>query len=275
MTASRQAVFVRQRRLDVIQRALSKVLDEESWSPATPRPLRVGSADASSRGWTMIAPGLANFFLDRGGTEESRLRRLARELRSPLYEVDVRDTAMTLVETDERGRVRVSGSPMPVVAGLAGAAGDAELPELDKLDDLDGRSRENHGDQGEREALEHASPVVGFGLLAMPDDVRERIAALHGGPPRALADYLGALAGFPGWTRHGDDAVAAGELIYEPPRIVIRANGRPSVRATATTGIMALPPGTREASARPTQRVALPAHDRRGRRPRSASRPRR
>jgi hypothetical protein len=252
MTAWRQAVFVRQRRLDVIQRALSEVLDEESWSPATPRPLRVGSADASSRGWTMIAPGLANFFLDRGGTEASRLCRLAGALHSPMYEIDVRDTAMTLIEADERGRMRVSGSPMPLVAGLAGAAGGAELDEL-----------------------ELASPVVGFGLLAMPDDVHERIAALHGAPPRALADFLGALAGFPGWTRHGDEAIAAGELIYEPPRIVIRAHGRPSVRVTTTTGIMALPSETREASARPTPRVVLPAHDRRGRRPRSASRPRR
>jgi hypothetical protein len=262
MTAWRQAVFVRQRRLDVIQRALSKVLDEEFWSPATPRRLRVGSADASSRGWTMIAPELANFFLDRGGTEASRLRRLARELRSPMYEVDVRDTAMTLVEADERGGVRVSGSPMPLVSGLITAVGGAELPELDELDEIG-----------------LASATVGFGLLAMPDDVHERIAALHGGPPRALADYLGALAGFPGWTRHGDEAIAAGELIYEPPRIVVRSHGRasvrPSARATATAGITALPPETREATARPTPRVVLSAHDRRGRRPRSASRPRR
>jgi hypothetical protein len=258
MTALRQAVFVRQRRIDVIQRALSEVLDEESWSPATPRRLRVGSADASSRGWTMIAPELANFFLDRGGTNAPRLCRLARELRSPMYEIDLRDTAMTLVEADERGRMRVSGSPMPLVLGLA--AGDADL-----------------------EGLEVASPVVGFGLLAMPDDTRERVAARRSEPPRALADYLGALAGFPAWTRHGDDAIAAGELVYEPPRILIRANGRtngrangrPGVRATTSNGIMALPSETREASARATPRVALPAHDRRGRRPRSASRPRR
>jgi Arc/MetJ-type ribon-helix-helix transcriptional regulator len=248
MTAWRQAVFVWQRRIDVIQRALSKVLDEEFWSPATPRRLRVGSADASSRGWTMIAPELANFFLDRGGTDEPRLRRLARELRCPVYEVDVRDTAMMLVEADERGRMRVSGSPMPVVAGLAGA-------------DLD--------------ELEVASDVVSFGLVAMTDDVGDRIAALRREPPRALADYLGALAGFPGWTRLGDDAIAAGELIYEPPRILIRANGRPSARATGTHGIMAPPPETHEATARSTPRAVLPSHDRRGRRPRSASRPRR
>jgi hypothetical protein len=257
MTAWRQAVFVRQRRIDVIQRVLSKVLDEESWSPATPRRLRVGSADASSRGWTMIAPGLANFFLDRGGTDAPRLCRLARELHCPMYDIEVRDTAMTLVEADERGRMRVSGSPMPLVASLAG-------------DDDDDR-----GDRGAREALEAASPVVGFGLLAMPDDVRERIASLQREPPRVLADYLGALAGFPGWTRHGDDAIAAGELVYEPPRILIRANGRPSARATTNNGIMASPPETREESARATPRVVLPAHDRRGRRPRSASRPRR
>src|SRR5262245_12177933 len=151
MTAWRQAVFVRQRRIDVIQRALSKVLDEESWSPATPRRLRVGSADASSRGWTMIAPGLANFFLDRGGTDEPRLCRLARELRCPMYDVEVRDTAMTLVEADERGCMRVSGSPMPLVASLAG--------------DTDREHQDDGGAREAREALEAASPVVGFGLL--------------------------------------------------------------------------------------------------------------
>lgn len=252
MTAWRQAVFVRQRRIDVIQRALSKVLDEEFWSPATPRRLRVGAADASSRGWTMIAPELANFFLDRGGTDEPRLCRLARELRCPIYEIDVRDAAMTLVEADERGRMRVSGSAMPLVAGLAGAGPRADLDEL-----------------------ELASDVVGFGLIAMTGDVGDRIAALRREPPRALADYLGALAGFPGWTRLGDDAIAAGELIYEPPRILIRANGRPSIRATASHEIMAPPPETHEATARSTPRAVLPSHDRRGRRPRSASRPRR
>src|SRR5215831_8739912 len=111
MTGWRQAVFVRQRRIDVIQRALSKVLDEESWSPATPRRLRVGSADASSRGWTMIAPELANFFLDRGGAREIRLRRLARELHCPTYQIDVREVgALTLIEADELGRMRLSGS---------------------------------------------------------------------------------------------------------------------------------------------------------------------
>jgi hypothetical protein len=246
MTAWRQAVFVRQRRIDVIQRALSKVLDEESWSPATPRRLRVGSADASSRGWTMIAPELANFFLDRGGTSEPRLCRLARELRCPVYEVDLRDAAMTLVEADERGRMRVSGSPMPVIAGLA--------------DEID---------------LEIASAVVGFGLVAMPDDANARIAQLRREPPRTLADYLGALAGFPGWTHLGDEAIAAGELVYEPPRILIRANGRPAIRAASSSGLMTPPPETHEASARSTPRVVLPSHDRRGRRPRSASRPRR
>ena len=251
-------MFVRQRRIDVIQRALSKVLDEESWSPATPRRLCVGSADASSRGWTMIAPELANFFLDRGGTAEPRLCRLAHELKSPAYEVDLRDAALMLVEADERGRMRVSGSPMPLIAALASSAPQT-LDAPDERDDIE---------------LEVASAVVGFGLVAMPDDASERIAAL-GRQPRALADYLGALAGFPGWTRHGDEAIAAGELIYEPPRILIRANGRPAIRATAASGLMAPPPETHEASARSTPRVVLPSHDRRGRRPRSASRPRR
>src|SRR5215470_16342587 len=111
MSGWRQAVFVRQRRIDVIQRALSTVLDEESWSPATPRRLYVGAADASSRGWTMIIPELANFFLDRGGLGEPRLCRLARELRCPAYEVDVRDPdAIALYEVDPRGRMRISGA---------------------------------------------------------------------------------------------------------------------------------------------------------------------
>src|SRR6185295_10017175 len=121
MTGSRQAVFLRQRRIDVIQRALSKVLDEESWSPATPRRLYVGAADASSRGWTMIVPELANFFLDRGGLAERRLCRLARELRCLAYEVDVRaPIAAALYEVDERGRLRISGA-----LGLLASPGDA------------------------------------------------------------------------------------------------------------------------------------------------------
>jgi hypothetical protein len=266
MTGWRQAVFVRQRRIDVIQRALSKVLDEETWSPATPRRLHVGSADASSRGWTMVAPELANFFLDRGGTQDSRLCRLARELRCPAYEIDVRESgATTLFEVDALGRLRISGSPMALLVGLAGIAdGDGELT-----------------------GLEVASEIVSFGLLPITDDIRERMATLDRGPPMALADYLGALAGFPAWTRHGDDAIAAGELVYEPPRIVIRANGRPNGRSSgrpngridgrtaATAELMALPTETREGSARTTPRSALSSHDRRGRRPRSASRPRR
>src|SRR5215470_16534975 len=118
MSGWRQAVFVRQRRIDVIQRALSAVLDAESWSPATPRRLYVGAADASSRGWTMIVPELADFFLDRGGMTEPRLCRLARELRCPAYEVDVREpAATTLYEVDELGRTRISGTIRPL-AGL-------------------------------------------------------------------------------------------------------------------------------------------------------------
>jgi len=271
MTGWRQAVFVRQRRIDVIQRALSKILDEETWSPATPRRLHVGSADASSRGWTMIVPELANFFLDRGGTQALRLCRLASELRCPTYEIDVRDAAATtLFEVDALGRMRISGSPRPLLAGLAGLADLAT---------------------GERAAavtsLEIASEVVGFGLLPVTDDIRDRIATLGAGPAMALADYLGALAGFPAWSRHGDDAVAAGELVYEPPRIIELARGRTRGRAHGRTrepthgrayvsaGITAQSPETREATGRTTPRVVPPAHDRRGRRPRSAARPRR
>jgi hypothetical protein len=259
MIGWRQAVFIRQR-IDVIQRALSKILDEESWSPATPRRLRVGAADASSRGWTMIAPELANFFLDRkgadpGGTHELRLCRLARELRCPAYEVDVRGTSATLIEADALGRVRISGAPM-LLASALGGDGDLEL-----------------------DGVGIASATVSFGLVPISDEIRDRIAALCNGPAMALADYLGALAGFPAWTRHGDDAIAAGELIYEPPQTAMRELGRGSGRSfgrgTGTNGLMALPPRTHEASGPATPRAALPANDRRGRRPRSASRPRR
>jgi hypothetical protein len=241
MSGWHQAVFVRQRRCDVIQRALSKILDEESWSPATPRRLRIGSADASSRGWTMVVSELANFFLDHGGTEEPRLCRLARELHCPAYEVDVRDLATTLFEVDERGRLRVSGSPMALMFTAT----------------PDGQPRLG--------SFELASPVVGFASLALADDIRDRIAALSSREPAALADYLGAIAGFPAWTRLGDDTVAAGELIYEPPRIVARAQ---------RTGEITVQPETRAAIARTPPRDP-PGHDRRGRRPRSVSRPRR
>jgi hypothetical protein len=252
MTGWRQAVFVRQRRIDVIQRALSKVLDEESWSPATPRRLHIGSADASSRGWTMVVPELANFFLDRGGSPAPRLCRLARELRCPAYEVDVRGAvATTLFEVDPLGRMRISGSPVVFLAGLAAPPGDG-------------------GDDGDAPliGLDVASDVVGFGLLSIADDLRDRMAALDRRQPMAVADYLGALAGFPGWTRHGDDFMAvgaAGELVYEPPRIV----------AGAHAGVTTRQPETREASARTTPRAVLASYDRRGRRPRSVSRPRR
>jgi hypothetical protein len=243
MSGWRQAVFVRQRRCDVIQRVLSKILDEESWSAATPRRLRIGSADASSRGWTMVIPELANFFLDHGGTEEPRLCRLARELHCPAYEVDVRaSVATTLFEVDELGRMRISGSPMALVFTTA-EDGGAPLADFDL-----------------------ASPVVGFGSLALSEEIRQRLAALTAGEPAALADYLGAIAGFPAWTRFGDDAVAAGELVYEPPPIATRAH---------TTGELTVMPETRAAIARPTPRDVVPGHDRRGRRPRSVSRPRR
>jgi len=262
MTGWRQAVFVRQRRIDVIQRALSKILDEESWSPATPRRLHVGSADASSRGWTMVVPELANFFLDRGGTQASRLCRLARELRCPAYEVDVRGAvATTLFEVDPLGRMRISGSPIVVLAGLTALPGDGD------------------GDDGEARltGLDVASDVVDFGLLSIADDLRDRMAALDRTQPMAVADYLGALAGFPGWTRHGDDFMAvgaAGELVYEPPRIIAGAHTKVDGRGDPTE-VTARLLETREASARTTPRAVLPSYDRRGRRPRSVARPRR
>jgi hypothetical protein len=250
MSGWRQAVFLRQRRIDVIQRALSSVLDAEAWSPATPRRLYVGAADASSRGWTMIVPELANFFLDRGGMTEPRLCRLARELRCPAYEVDVREPEqVTLYEVDELGRTRISGAIRLLVPGVG------------------------HDDAAV------ASARVGFGLVPISDDIRDRVNALAAecsgseagplGPVTRgrsidLADYLGAVAGFPGWTRYADDPITAGELIYEPPRILANGTGR----------ITALPE-TRAAIARTVPRVDPGSFDRKGRRPRSVSRPRR
>jgi hypothetical protein len=245
MNGWRQAVFVRQRRIDVIQRALAVVLDEESWSPATPRRLYIGAADASSRGWTMIVPELANFFLDRGGTPEPRLCRLARELRCPAYEVDVRDGAATaLYESDETGRLRISGA-MHQLAAAGRSDGDG---------DGDGAA---------------AGPVVSFGLIAVGDDIRDRIAALavRPGDRTALADYLGAVAGFPAWTRYTDDPITAGELTYEPPRILAREPTGGAVTSRL--------PETHAAIAHTAARAVPGSYDRRGRRPRSVSRSRR
>ncbi|HEX3477000.1 MAG TPA: hypothetical protein VHT91_18380 [Kofleriaceae bacterium] len=233
MSGWRQAVFLRQR-LDVIQRALAEILDEEAWSPATPRRLYIGGADASSRGWTMIVPELADFFLDHGGRSEPRLARLARALRCPGYEVDVRDPdALALHEVDERGRMRLSGARRPPVPG---------------------------GDDP------RASPVASFGLIAMTDEIAARIAALAGGRATALADYLGAIVGFPGWTRSADDPITAGELVYEPPRIIAAARLAEATEPSTET---------RAASARTPLRAAPASFDRRGRRPRSVSRSRR
>jgi hypothetical protein len=255
MSGWRQAVFLRQRRIDVIQRALSDVLAEESWSPATPRRLYIGAADASSRGWTMIVPALADFFLDRGGMTDPRLCRLARALRCPGYEVDVRDpVAIALYEVDERGRMRISGA--------------RRLPAPDRDDGLrEDADDDDDGDAGD----EIASPVVGFGLVPVPEEIRDRVAALAalgGARATALADYLGAVAGFPAWTRYADDPITAGELVYEPPRIV--ANRIPASAADPPAS-----PETRAAIARTPPRAGPASFDRRGRRPRSVSRPRR
>jgi len=228
MSGWRQAVFIRQRRVDVIQRALASILDDESWSPATPRPLHIGAADASSRGWTMIVPALANFFLERGGLGELRLCRLARELRCPAYEVDVRDPVATaLYEADDHGRLRVSGTPRPI----------------------------------DHEATAPASATVGFGLVEVPDDIRDRVAALTRTRSSELADYLGAIAGFPAWTRYADAPITADEVHYDPPRIV-------------TTARIAALPETRAAIAHTARRAGPAPYDRRCRRPRSAARPR-
>jgi hypothetical protein len=245
MSGWRQAVFVRQRRIEVIQRALSRILDEEAWSPATPRRLRIGAVDASSRGWTMILPELAGFFIERGGTPMPRLCRLARELHCPAYEVDVRGATTTLFEVDAFGRLRISGS-------------SAALPAW-------GRAGNDHGE------LAIASGAVEFGTTPLADELGARLASVDRARPLALADLLGALAGFPAWTRLGDVALAAGELIFEPPHLVTGPVGA----ARATAGLRAPAAETREAIARVTARTAPTRQDRRGRRPRSAARPRR
>ena len=256
MTRWRQAVFLRQRRIDLIQRALAKVLDEEAWSLATPRRLHIGVADASSHGWTMIAPALANFFVDRGaGAPAPRLCRLARELRCPAYMIDVRHAAATLIESDPSGRIQVSGSPASArLCGLVSAGGEP-----------------GHG---------VASTTVRFGLLPTPDDVRERISALHGAPASAIADYLGALAGFPAWTHLVDHAVGASELVYEPQAY---PRDRPITRMPPLlASLTRRPAGPRAAAAARSALRGTPGtpgtpgtHDRRGMRPRSAGRPRR
>ena len=230
MSGWRQAVFVRQRRIDVIRRALSSILDDETWSPATPRRLHVGDAEASSRGWTMICTELANFFLDRGGLETPRLCRLARHLRAPAFEVDVRDgVATTLFEVDPLGRMRISGAAIHDFTG---------------------------GDEIEITGIEIAQRAINFALIPLADDMAMTMAQLGDGYP--VADYLGALVGFPGWTGHDDSFSEA--IVYEPPKITLPLRPLPEIRA-------AIEP--------PTPRAAQVAHDRRGRRPRSASRPRR
>ena len=187
----------------------------------------------------MIVPELANFFLDRGGTPEPRLCRLARELRCPAYEVDVRHPdAAALYEADDHGRLRISGAMHLVAAG----AGDEVPP---------------------------ASPIASFGLIAVTDEIRDRVAglAVRPGGRTELADYLGAIAGFPAWTHHADDPITAGELVYEPPRILTR--GAAGARITARL------PETRAATARTEPRAVRAPYDRRGRRPRSVAQPRR
>lgn len=211
-------MFVRQRRIDVIQRALSKVLDDESWSAATPRRLYIGAADASSRGWTMIVPELANFFFDHGGTPTPRLCRLASELHCPAYAIDVRNAITTLYEVDPLGRLRISDTP------------------------------------------------VSFGIVPVPDDIAARITALQATQPAELADYLGAIAGFPGWTSLYDEPISAATLFYEPPT----ARTTPLSTAAISARLEA-----HAAIARAVPRAAPSSHDRRGTRPRSAARPRR
>jgi len=248
MTGWRQAVFIRQRRIDVIQRALSTILDEESWSAATPRRLHVGTADASSHGWTMIVPQLADFFLDHGGLGTPRLCRLADELRSPAYEVDVRDPDTTAVfEANGLGELRISGSPRWRSAG--GTVPPIELRGLD------------------------TTAAASFGVVPIGEPQRTRIAALEGA---ALADYLGALVGFPGWTRHAEAPFAAAAVVYEPPNVVaLAAAGLRRDAATEPARLRSRSPETRAASARTTPPGAPASHGRRGTRPRSASRPRR
>lgn len=109
MTAWQQAVFVRQQRTVEIQRALTQILDAESWSPAIPRRLHVGSARTSAHGWTCIVSPLADFFLD-ADAGAPRVARLAEALGCAAFALDVRSSDVTLVEADGRGAVRTSRS---------------------------------------------------------------------------------------------------------------------------------------------------------------------
>jgi hypothetical protein len=180
-----QAVFVKCREPESIQRAITEILDDEGFTSSS-RQLDLGSVTVSRRGFALIQPAIPSFFLARGTAKVMRLARLAKALRAPIYDVEVRDSlAVTLFEADALGRLRISGSA---------------------IYDLD----PDTGDPGPETV---ASDQVGFGLLPVPAAVHEQLAEYdhHGGYP--LAEYLGGLAGFPDWIRNPDDRTSE-DLVF-------------------------------------------------------------
>lgn len=184
-------MFVKCRDTALIERAITKVLDDEGFTSSSRR-LHLGSVSVSKRGFAMVLPTIPDFFLVRGSAKAARLARLARVLGAPIYDVEVRDSvAVTLLEADALGRLRISGSSTYAVDPDSGAPGPETV----------------------------ASEQLGFGLLPVPKSVRERLAEYdrHDGYP--LAEYLGGLAGFPSWIR-------APESLTSEDVVFVRASTR-------------------------------------------------
>lgn len=185
MSGWQQALFVKCRDTGVIQRAITKVLDDEGFTSRSRR-LDLGSVSVSKRGFAMIQPAIPSFFLARGTAKAARLARLARTLCAPIYDVEVRDSvAVTLFEADALGRLRISGSAIYDIDPDTGDAGPETV----------------------------ASPQVGFGLLPVPKAVHQRLAEYEDDGGYQLAEYLGGLAGFPSWIRT-PDALTSEDLVF-------------------------------------------------------------
>ena len=185
MSGWQQALFVKCRDTGVIQRAITKVLDDEGFASRSRR-LDLGSVSVSKRGFAMIKPAIPSFFLARGTAKAARLARLARTLCAPIYDVEVRDSvAVTLFEADALGRLRISGSASYDIDPDTGDAGPETV----------------------------ASEHVGFGLLPVPKAVHQRLAEYEGEGGYPLAEYLGGLAGFPNWIRTSD-GLTSEDLVF-------------------------------------------------------------
>ncbi|MBL0213770.1 MAG: hypothetical protein IPQ07_07800 [Myxococcales bacterium] len=185
MSGWHQAMFLKCRDTGVIQRAITKVLDDEGFTSRSRR-LDLGTVTVSKKGFAMVVPAIPSFFLARGTAKAARLARLARTLCAPIYDVEVRDSvAVTLFEADALGRLRISGS---------------------SIYDLDPET----GDAGPEKV---ASKQVGFGLLPVPKAVHARLAEYEDDAGVQLAEYLGSLAGFPSWIR-SQDGLTSEDLVF-------------------------------------------------------------